>query len=103
MLHARAQSVRWRQGPLQRRLGLADVHVDTTPGPVRMHAAHRDADEALTAVDREIRLARRARASAGPERWMLHRPSSGPSDADPGTSIPGSAPYPADSARGRDG
>ncbi|WP_420176027.1 PH domain-containing protein [Luteococcus sp. OSA5] len=30
--HARAQSVHLKQGPLQRRLGLADVQVDTTAG-----------------------------------------------------------------------
>ena len=34
VLHEKLQSVRMRQGPLQRRLGLASVHLDTTPGPV---------------------------------------------------------------------
>jgi putative membrane protein len=77
MRHERAQSVRWRQGPLQRRLGLADVHIDTTPGPVHVHAAHRDAGEALAVVEREIVRARAARASAGPERWMTAAAAAG--------------------------
>jgi putative membrane protein len=74
MLHARVQSVRWRQGPLQRRLGLADVHVDSTPGPVHLSASHRDAGEALRMVQAEIELARAARARATPERWMTAAP-----------------------------
>ena len=32
--HAKTQSVRLEQGPLQRRLRLADVHFDTPRGPV---------------------------------------------------------------------
>lgn len=43
---ARIQSVRVTQGPLQRRLGLADVHTDSPPGPVEVRARHRDAVEA---------------------------------------------------------
>lgn len=34
------QSVRLTQGPVQRRLGLATVHLDTTPGPVHHAARH---------------------------------------------------------------
>ena len=37
----RCRASRLRQGPLQRRLGLASVHLDTTPGPVNAIAAHR--------------------------------------------------------------
>jgi putative membrane protein len=69
--HERLQSVRLSQGPLQRRLGLATVHVDPTPGPVRPTAAHRDAGEARRLLDREVVAARSARAAAPPERWML--------------------------------
>jgi cytochrome P450/membrane protein YdbS with pleckstrin-like domain len=71
MLHERAQSLRLQQGALQRRLGLASLHIDTTPGPVHVHAAHRDVREALEWVEREPGLARAARARAVPERWML--------------------------------
>ncbi len=40
--HARVQSLRLEQGPWQRRLGLADVLVDSPPGPVHVRARHRD-------------------------------------------------------------
>jgi putative membrane protein len=43
--HAKMQSVRIEQGPLQRRLGLATVHVDTPDGPVNAAALHRDAGD----------------------------------------------------------
>ena len=39
--HARVQSLRLHQGPWQRRLGLADLHVDSPPGPVSVRARHR--------------------------------------------------------------
>jgi putative membrane protein len=70
VLHEKVQSVRLVQGPLQRRLGLASVHLDTTPGPVSAAAPHRDAAEARRLVDAEVALARAARAAAGPDRWM---------------------------------
>jgi putative membrane protein len=45
------QSVRLRQGPLQRKLRLATVHIDTTPGPVRLRFPERDASEARSLFD----------------------------------------------------
>lgn len=68
--HARTQSVRVTQGPWQRRLGLASVHVDTAPGPVRVTAAHRDASEARAVCDAQVERARQARLTSGPDRWM---------------------------------
>jgi putative membrane protein len=68
--HARLQSARLTQGPLQRRLGLATVHLDTTPGPVHPTAAHRGAAEARRLLDDEVDRARQARSTAPPERWM---------------------------------
>lgn len=68
--HERLQSARLTQGPLQRRLGLASIHLDTTPGPVHPTAAHRGADEARRLLDAEVERARLARSSAPPERWM---------------------------------
>lgn len=60
--HAKTQSVRTLQGPLQRRLGLADIVVDTTKGPVTAHAQGRDVVDArhlaMTQLDR-ARAARR--------------------------------------------
>jgi putative membrane protein len=62
--HAKTQSVRIVQGPLQRQLRLADVHIDTPKGPVHAVAQHIDArvarELALTQLDR----ARTARAAA---------------------------------------
>ncbi len=71
--HEKVQSVRVTQGLVQRRLGLASVHLDSTPGPVQVHAAHRDQLEARAMVDAEVDLARRARARSAPDRWMRPR------------------------------
>jgi putative membrane protein len=65
--HAKTQSVRIEQGPLQRKLSLADVHIDTPKGPVRAVAHQLDARVAreltLTQLDRAraARLADRTR------------------------------------------
>jgi putative membrane protein len=74
ILHGKTQSVRLTQGPWQRRLGLATVHLDTTPGPVHVHAAHRDAVEARQIVEAQAERARAGRLAAGPERWMRPPP-----------------------------
>jgi putative membrane protein len=68
--HAKMQSVRIIQGPLQRALGLATVHVDTPAGPVDAVALHRSSDEARRIAEAQAELARHARKLAGPERWM---------------------------------
>jgi putative membrane protein len=60
--HVKAQSVRLRQGPVQRRLGLATVHVDTPPGPVDAVAMHRAPTQARRLALNELEAARRARA-----------------------------------------
>lgn len=70
--HVRTQSVRVTQGPWQRRLGLASVHVDTAPGPVRVTAAHRDAQEAREIAEAQVERARQARRAGARERWMEH-------------------------------
>jgi putative membrane protein len=75
VLHEKVQSVRLVQGPLQRRLGLASVHLDTTPGPVAAVAPHRESHEARRLVDAEVEAARVARLAAGPDRWMTPPPS----------------------------
>lgn len=58
---ARIQSVRVTQGPLQRRLGLADVHTDSPPGPVEVRARHRDAAEARRLFGVEVAMTAWAR------------------------------------------
>lgn len=84
--HAKTQSVRVVQGPLQRRLGLASVHVDTTPGPVNAVIAHRFVAEARTIVEEQAERARLARKTDVPEQWMArYRQQSAPApdgDAD---------------------
>ncbi len=68
--HGKTQSVRWTQGPWERLLGLATVRLDTTPGPVHVHAAHRDAGEAWAIVAQQSDRARLGRQEAPPYRWM---------------------------------
>ena len=59
--HGRTQSVRLSSGPVQRALGLATVHLDSTRGPVKTRAANRDATEARAMLDRQVERARKAR------------------------------------------
>lgn len=69
--HARTQSVRVSQGPWERVLGLASMHVDSTPGPVSVVALHRPAREARALADTQAERAARARAVDGPARWAI--------------------------------
>jgi putative membrane protein len=59
--HERTQSVRVTAGPVQRSLGLASVHLDSTRGPVKTRAANRDAREARAILDRQVDRSRLAR------------------------------------------
>jgi putative membrane protein len=61
--HAKTQSVRLGQGPLQRRLGLADVYLDITRGPVTPIAHQLDAAAARDLTLSQLDLARAARAA----------------------------------------
>ncbi|GAB3711013.1 PH domain-containing protein [Mariniluteicoccus flavus] len=63
--HAKTQSVRLVQGPIQRRLRLADVYVDTTNGPVRLLAEHLDAGVARALMDGQLPRAAYARRLEG--------------------------------------
>ncbi len=71
--HERTQSVRLTQGPLQRRLGLATVHVDLPPGSFSAQARHREQMQARRLVEDQAGRARAARRTARPERWMTVR------------------------------
>lgn len=62
----RVQSVRITQGPLQRRLGLGTVQIDSPPGPVSVRALHRLAPDARSFVGYEIAAARHARGRGAP-------------------------------------
>jgi putative membrane protein len=58
----KVQSVRWVQGPLQRRFGLASVNLDVAGKRVTLRIADRSADEARAILGRIPDLARAARA-----------------------------------------
>lgn len=82
--HARTQSVRVSQGPWQRRLGLASLHLDSTPGPVRITAAQRAADGVRSAAEDQVVAARTARATGPRDRWLTGRDLGEPEAPDPG-------------------
>ena len=94
--HERTQSVGLSQGPLQRRLGLCSFALHSTPGPVTPTVAHLDHAVAGTLLHEQATRARTARASAGPERWMLElrdqaEAARRPSQAQPVAGEPGAA------------
>jgi putative membrane protein len=60
----KAQSLRRVEGPIQRRLHLASVHVDTAGRAVHATLRDRDAAEATEALDELAELARAARRAA---------------------------------------
>jgi len=74
--HARVQSVRIRQGVIQRRLGLADVQAHTTPGPVDVVCQHLDQADARALAMSELDRMRAARSN--PELSLLHLPDQPP-------------------------
>ncbi len=68
--HARTQSCGVRQAVLQRLLGIASFHLHSTPGPIAPVVPHLSEADAAALLAEQTRRARRARAAAGPERWM---------------------------------
>lgn len=87
--HAKTQSVRIEQGPLQRRLRLADVHVDTPRGPVNVVAHQLDATVARELVLSQLDRARAARRAdrllaeqAQADRGSRRTDAGGPAEAD---------------------
>jgi putative membrane protein len=76
--HARTQSVRVTQGPWQRLLRLATMHVDSTPGAVTISALHRDIADARRLAEEQSVRAAAARARDRSTRWAAPR-----SDVDP--------------------
>jgi putative membrane protein len=67
--HVRTQSVRVTQGPWERALSLASVHVDSTPGPVSITGHHLSADDARAVADAQVVRAGRGRGSDRTTRW----------------------------------
>lgn len=64
--HAKVQSVRITRGPLQRRLRLASVHIDTPRGPVTLVANHLEPANARSLALSELDRARAARRAVPP-------------------------------------
>ena len=75
--HERTQSLGLRQGPLQRRLRLASMHVHSTPGPVTPVVDHLEQSVAAALLHEQSDRARHARSLAGPEQWMSARRAGG--------------------------
>lgn len=69
--HVRTQSVRLTQGPWERALDLASVHVDTTPGPVTVMALHLDASAARAVADEQTLRAEEGRSTDRTTRWAV--------------------------------
>jgi putative membrane protein len=77
VLHHKTQSVRLEQGPLQRLLRLANVHVDTPVGPTDAVALHRDIADAASLLEAQAdraREARRTAASPAPDQTQPNAP-----------------------------
>ncbi|WP_062530271.1 PH domain-containing protein [Demequina rhizosphaerae] len=68
--HERTQSLGLTQGPIRRALGLADVVVHSTQGPVTPVAAHLAVDDAMALLDAQAARAREGRRRQTPEQWM---------------------------------
>lgn len=92
----KVQSVRYVQGPVQRRLGLATVHVDAAGRRVRAEFRDRAHSEAASLLDEVARLSRTARrqaaSSTGPA--PVRVPGAGqpvPGQPAPGQGVPGQA------------
>jgi putative membrane protein len=67
--HARTQSVRVTQGPWERALDLATMHVDSTPGPVKVVGRHLDATVARATADGQALRAEQGRSTDHSTRW----------------------------------
>ena len=68
--HARTQSVRVTQGPWQRKLDLATMHLDSPAGPAKLTALYRAADEARRLADEQNARAQTALKTDPAGRWM---------------------------------
>jgi putative membrane protein len=67
--HARTQSVRVTQGPWESLLGLASLHIDSTPGPVRVSGLHLSQEFAWQVAQDQAARAQQARVSDTSISW----------------------------------
>jgi putative membrane protein len=84
---AKTQSVRLVQGPLQRRLGLATVHLDAAGKRVRAEFRERQQDQARSLVGELAALSRSARRQASLPAGPAEPPQP-PRPGGPGTAAP---------------
>ncbi|MEG9246563.1 PH domain-containing protein [Arthrobacter sp. Soc17.1.1.1] len=92
--HERTQSISLHQGPVSRRVGVSDLQLQTTPGPVGARVVLADSATAWQLFHGQAARAGEARRRSGPEQWMKPVPA-----AAPRADGPGSAPFsPPDSA-----
>ena len=68
--HSRTQSLALEQGPVARRLDLADLALHSTPGPVSPRITQIDAGTARQLLDEQAQRARTARRRDLPEQWL---------------------------------
>jgi putative membrane protein len=62
--HARLQSLKVEQGPVQRRRGVATVRIVSTVGPVSPAVAHLDETDAVRLLNEQVVRSSRARQRA---------------------------------------
>lgn len=94
--HARVQSVRLDQGPWQRKLGLASVHADVVPGPVRVVGRHQGVEAAREFIYAEVDRVRQATLADTSLRWAAPRADE---EAKPPVLEEANAPHPDESGR----
>ncbi|WP_061961572.1 PH domain-containing protein [Demequina flava] len=68
--HERTQSLSLEEGPLQRKRGVADVHIHSTNGPVKPIARHLDTADAEALLAAQAQRAAEGRKHQTPEQWM---------------------------------
>lgn len=83
--HQRTQSLALEQGPLARRLGLADLVLHTTPGPVSPRVIQAGVVEARSLFDAQSARARLARKHQTSEQWLAQAAPSPAGDRVPRT------------------
>jgi len=69
--HARVQSVRLTRGPWEKALGLASVHADIVPGPIKVTGLYRSQQDARNFALAEVERARIAGMTDSSVRWGL--------------------------------
>lgn len=67
--HERTQELKLYQGPIQRWLGLASLHVKSVQGPVVPVAHHLAIEDAVRLLDEQAERARQRRKVQTPEQW----------------------------------